>query len=98
MKRLLAFGGFTDDADGVLAAVQRLALVGVKLCLDTILELRIASLTDTQNGYAIFSLHDPELALLHDCSLAHLAGGHRPVEIKRHHYPGLFRLADLPIS
>jgi hypothetical protein len=71
---LFAFGGLAHDPESILAAVYGLALMGFKLSLDIIFELCVAPLTDAQNGYAFFSLYDPELALLHDFSLAHSAG------------------------
>jgi len=81
-RDLFVFGGFTDDAQGVLAAVHRFALVGFKLRLDVVsasereagFELSIAALAysdDRRRGF----LDDPEFALLHDRSLAHLADG-----------------------
>ena len=70
MKRLLAFGGFAHDPQGILAAVQRLALVGVELCLNVgILELGIAPFADAKPLF-----HDPQFALRHDFSLAHREG------------------------
>ena len=69
--------------DGRLS--PRLALVGVKcgfdFCFSLILrdflglKLRIAAFADA-NGWQ-WRLHDPKFALLHDCSLAHLAGLHK---------------------
>lgn len=73
MKRLLAFRGFSHDPQRILAAVHRLALVGIELCLNIgILELSIAPFTHADGRRAL--LYDPQFALLHDSSLAHLAG------------------------
>lgn len=70
---LLAFRGFAHDPQGVLAAIQRLALVGIKLDLNvSILELGIASLAHADGGRGLF--HNPQFALRHDSSLAHRAG------------------------
>ncbi len=78
MKHLLAFGGFADDSQSVLAAVYGLALVGVEYALNALLracfELRVASLADAKN-LPWGALYDPQFALLHDYSLAHSAGG-----------------------
>ena len=78
-NRLLVFGRFAHDPQGVLATVYRLALVGIKLlsniklCIGQAgLELSIAAFTDADGGRAF--LNDPQSALRHDCSLMHLAG------------------------
>ena len=71
--RLLVLGRFAHDSRGILTAIGERAFVGVKLCLNIgILELSVASFTyaDGRRG----SLYDPQFALRHDCSLAHLAG------------------------
>ena len=78
--QLLAFLGFAHDRQGVLAAVYRVALVGIILCGNvslgirgTRLEVCIAAFTnaeDRRRGY----FYDPQFALRHDCSLAHRAG------------------------
>ncbi len=81
MKRLLVFRGFPHDPQGVLAAVYRLALVVIKLCLNVGFRIQNAGLklhiTAFANAYggerSLF--HDPQFALLHDRSLAHLADG-----------------------
>ena len=71
--RLLVLGRFAHDPQSVLTAIGELAFVGVKLCLNiAILELGVASFA-TANGRR-GSLYDPQFALRHDCSLAHLAG------------------------
>src|SRR6266576_4817941 len=80
MKQLLVVGRLWDDPKGVLTAVERLALVGIKLCGNVSVgirsarfELCVTALTDANDrrwGY----FHDPQFALVHDCSLAHLAG------------------------
>lgn len=73
MKRLLAFGGFADDAQGILAAVYRLALVSVKLRLKIVtLELGVASFADADGRRVLF--YYPQFALGHIQSLAHLTG------------------------
>ena len=71
--RLLVLGRFAHDSQGVLTAIGQRAFVGVKLCLNIgIPELGVASFAyaDRRRG----SLYDPQFALRHDCSLAHLAG------------------------
>jgi hypothetical protein len=74
VKSLLAFRGFPHDPQGVLTTVYQLALVGIKLCLNVgIFELSVASFAHPDGGWRGL-LYDPQLALLHDCSLAHLAG------------------------
>ena len=74
-----AFGRFTHDPQRILAAVHRLALVRIELCFHVSpFELRIASHADAQNGFPVFSLYDPELALEHDSSLAHWRGRRKP--------------------
>ena len=70
---LFVFGRFTDDVQRILAAVHRLAFVGIELCLNIgILELSITpfAYADGRRGL----LYDLQFALRHDCSLAHLAG------------------------
>jgi hypothetical protein len=70
VRRLLAFGGFAHDPQSVLAAVYRLALVGIELRLNVgILELSIAPFADAK---ALF--HNSQFALRHDFSLAHREG------------------------
>jgi hypothetical protein len=69
MSRLLVFRSFAHDPQGVLAAVQLFALVGVKLYLHVLaLELSATSFANTKPLF-----HDPQFALRHDFSLAHLA-------------------------
>src|SRR6266446_2950603 len=77
MKQLLVVGRLGDDPKGVLTAVERLALVGIKLCGNVSLgvrgarlELCVTALTDANDrrwGY----FHHSQFALLHDRSLAH---------------------------
>lgn len=62
-----------------LASVDRLALVGVELCLNIDIweifagpELSIATFADAHRRRGL--LYDPQFAILHDCSLAHSAG------------------------
>ena len=84
--RLLIFRGFFYDPQGILAAVHRFAGMTIELLLDTDLsfreilklarvcrELCIASVTHSENRNFFTSFYDPEFALRHDCSLAHLA-------------------------
>ena len=80
MKSLLAVRSFTHDPQGVLTAVRQFALVIVKLYLNigvwirkARFELDIAALTHADGGGRGL-LYDPQLALRHDCSLAHWAG------------------------
>ena len=82
MKRLFAFRRFAHDPQGVLTAVYGLALMGIELCSHfgfriifcwlMRLKLKIAVFTDADGNWSTF--YDPKVALLHDCSLAHLAG------------------------
>jgi len=72
-NKLLIFGSFAHDPQCILAAIGRLAFVDIKLCLNIgTLELRVAPFTYANGWRAL--LHDPQFALLHNCSLAHLAG------------------------
>ena len=69
---LFAFRGLADDPQSILAAIYRLALVGVELCLKVgSLELGIAPFADGDGRRGWF--HDPQFALRHDFSLAHSA-------------------------
>lgn len=73
MKRLLVFRSLAHDPQCVLAGVHRLALVGVKLCLNIIaLELGATSFADAESRRGL--LYDPQFALGHDLSLAQSAG------------------------
>lgn len=73
MNRLFILGRFAHDPQSVSTAIHRLALVSIELCLDIVgLELGITALTYPNGGRC--SLYDPQLALLHNGSLAHLAG------------------------
>ena len=77
---LLVLGSLADYPQGILTAVYRIAFVGIKLCGNVSLgirggrlELCVTALTEANDrrwGY----FHDPQFALVHDCSLAHLAG------------------------
>jgi hypothetical protein len=78
-NRLLVLGRFAHDPQSVLAAIHRLALVSIELCLNISffirkvrLELSVAPFADTDGGRGWF--HDSQFAFLHDCSLAHLEG------------------------
>ena len=67
MKFSSTFGSFSNNPHGVLAAVYRLAPMGVELCLNIgALKLSVAPFTDAKPLF-----HDPQFALRHDCSLAH---------------------------
>lgn len=73
MRKLLAFRRLVYDPQSVLAAIHRLALVGIELCLNIgILELSVAALTHADGRRGL--LYDPQLALGHVQSLAHLGG------------------------
>ena len=81
-NKLLILGRFAHNAHGVLAAVYRLALVGVKrgpefgfrAIISGLIgvELRTATFTDPKSARCAF--YDPKIALVHDCSLAHSIG------------------------
>ena len=77
---LLTFRGFPHDSQSVLTAVYQLALVSIKLRPNigawrgkAGLELSIAPFTYADCWKWGF-LYDPQFALPHDCSLAHLVG------------------------
>jgi hypothetical protein len=72
-NELLVFGRLAHDPQRVLAAIYRLALMGIKLRLniDT-LKLSVAPFADGDGRRGWF--YDPQFALRHDCSLAHFAG------------------------
>lgn len=77
-SKLLVFCCLTHDSQRVLAAVCGLALVGIKLRPNIDiwerfagLELSIAAFADADSRRGLF--YDPQLALLHNCSLAHSA-------------------------
>ena len=72
-NRLLALCGFTHDPQSILAAVYGLALMGLELRLNpSILELSIAPFAYADGRRGV--LYNSQLALLHDCSLAHRLG------------------------
>ncbi len=81
-NRLLIFRSLADDPQGILAAVYWLALVSIELFADFLHSCfgRLAAGDEglitmfANSGYRIIRANDPQLALLHDCSLAHLAG------------------------
>jgi len=86
MKHLLAFRGLAHDAQGILAAVHRLAGVCVELLRNIqlpswshsaagSLEGFIAAHTRAQQSTLRVVLNNPQLALRHGFSLAHLARG-----------------------
>jgi hypothetical protein len=79
VRQLRAFRGLTHDPQGILTAVQRDTLVGVKggfnlvfgvsFCRPSKLELRIAAFADSNSWQRV--LDDSELAARHVQSLAH---------------------------
>ena len=96
--RLLVFRCFTHDSQRVLTAVREFALVRVELLLNSGFigraershggKLHVAVFADAELwGFA----HDPKFSLCHTLSLRR---SHRstPVEIKLHHYQGVFYL------
>jgi hypothetical protein len=87
VKQLLVFRGLPHDSQSVLATIYQLALVSIKLVTNTCQcriwvsqslarygKLSITVFTDTQRWGVSGIFYDPEFALLHDCSLAHLLG------------------------
>jgi len=68
-NRLFVLGRFAHDPQSILAAIYRLALVSVKLCLKIgTLKLSIAPFADRKARF-----YSSQFALRHDCSLAHMA-------------------------
>ncbi|PYX82528.1 MAG: hypothetical protein DMG70_14530 [Acidobacteria bacterium] len=74
MKQLLTFCGLSHDSQGVLAAIDQLALMGVELFLDGGLgiphlgvspELRVTAFTDSEHRNVPNSFHDPKITLWH---------------------------------
>ena len=73
-RQLFVFRGFAHDSQRVLAAIYRLAFVRVELRLHVRpFELSIAPFAYADGWRS--SLHDPQVALCHNPSLAHLARG-----------------------
>ncbi len=71
-NRLFIVGCFAHDSQGILAAVGQFALMGIELYLNIIaFELGVAAFTYANGGRGL--LHDPQFALLHNCSLAYPA-------------------------
>ena len=77
---LLAFRGFSDDPQRVLAAVHRATLMGIELPLNGGLriphagvscELRITAFADSEHWSVPNTFHDPKTALWHTESVAH---------------------------
>jgi hypothetical protein len=69
-NKLFVLGRFAHDPQSILAAIYRLALVSVELCLNIgIAELSIAPFADGKTRF-----HKSQFALRHDCSLAHVGG------------------------
>jgi hypothetical protein len=81
-NRLLIFRSFAHNAQRVLTAVERLALVGVERSLEFGLraivtrligvELQIAALAHSKS--VRWMLHDPQIAFRHNPSLAQCQG------------------------
>jgi len=82
-NKLFILGCFAHDPQSILAAVYRLAFMAGKgfadlpfrsICVRLSgLKLLIACFTNA-NHRGRDALYNPEFSLLHDCSLAHLAG------------------------
>ena len=79
-NRLLLFGSFAHDPQRILAAINRLTLVGIELLLDGRLgiphvgvsrKLGVTAFADSEHRDVPNSLHDPKNALWHAESLAH---------------------------
>jgi hypothetical protein len=70
MKRLLAFRSFAHDPQRVLAAVQRLALVGIERSLNLGGCAAKLGATTFAYGKSRVLFHDPQFAPCHDYSLA----------------------------
>ncbi len=84
MKQLFVFCRLAHDPQSVLAAIHRLALVGIELALNGGLcispfrvtdELCIAPFADSKRWDVPDSLYDSKIAFSHVQSLAHHAGG-----------------------
>jgi hypothetical protein len=86
-RDLFAFGGLTHDPQGVLAAVHRLARVGIELvanaCQACVFidhrfncyrELRVAAFTHSEHRNTSGPFYDSELTLWHVQSLAYREG------------------------
>jgi hypothetical protein len=86
--------GFADNPEGVLAAVNLLARMSLKLLLNSGqiwrsergygAKLHIAVLANTKLGRFT---DDPKFSLFHTPSLRRRHYSSTPVQIKRHHYP-----------
>jgi hypothetical protein len=98
---LLVLGGFPHDAQRILTAVQRFALVRVELGLETggrffkaanigCFELLAAMGANGNTGRCTDVLHDPNSSLWHDSVSHSPSPSASPVEIKWHHYPLFF--------
>ena len=72
---LFAFGSFAHDAESILTAVHRLALVGIELFLNVLaLELGIASFAHADGRRRAF-LNDTQVSGWHDRSPTHPCSG-----------------------
>jgi hypothetical protein len=72
-NKLFTVGRFAHNPQSVLTAIKRLALTGIKLCLNVgIFELSVAPFTNADGGRCLF--YHPQFALLHNCILAHRLG------------------------
>jgi hypothetical protein len=95
---LFVFGSFADDAQSVLAAVLRFALVGIKHgpdfsfgCIQRIgtrMELSVTSETNAESVAGSFWNY-PQFSFGHEKSLAQMERSVMPVDFKRHHYRGM---------
>jgi len=78
MRQLLAFGRFADDSQGILAAVQRLANMSIKLRVDRLhrifygelfpardLELLVATEANPQVRSAPYPFHNSQFSFWH---------------------------------
>jgi hypothetical protein len=77
-NRLFIFGGFAHDSQGVVAAIDQLAFVGIERgfnrLLGVALELGVAALAYGEEWWTI--IHDSQFAFRrHDHSLAHAVEG-----------------------
>jgi hypothetical protein len=80
-NRLLIFGRFAHDSDGILAAIHQFALMSIECGVNFHRRLVWVSATGFELSITAFAdpecqgsfLYDPKAAYLHDFSLAHLA-------------------------
>jgi len=76
-NRLLIFGSFAHDSQGILAAITRIAFVGIECGLNFLLriglELGVATLADTKEGRDL--VHHSQLSFWHEASLTQCREG-----------------------